>query len=70
MGVAEILIGDLIETFSLPVRGIILTIVSVFFIITTKRIAEFRGSILLLGLIVVILKAVYLRIFFIQHFSL
>ncbi|MDZ7767526.1 MAG: hypothetical protein U5K00_24435 [Melioribacteraceae bacterium] len=62
-GVAEILIGDLIETFSLPVRGIILTIVSVFFIITTKRIAEFRGSILLLGLIVVILKAVYYQNF-------
>lgn len=62
-GVAEILIGDLIETLSLPVRGIILTIVSVFFIITTKKIAQFKGSILLLGLLVVILKAVYYQNF-------
>jgi hypothetical protein len=58
-GTAEIIIGDLIQTVSLPIRGIILTVISIFFIITTKRIAEFKGSILLLGLFVVILKAVY-----------
>lgn len=58
-GASEIIIGDLIQTVSLPIRGIILTVISIFFIITTKKLAEFKGSILLLGLIVVILKAVY-----------
>ena len=57
-GAAEIIIGDLIQTVSLPIRGIILTVISIFFIITTKKLAEFKGSILLLGFIVVILKAV------------
>lgn len=58
-GASEIIIGDLIQTISLPIRGIILTVISIFFIVTTKKIAEFKGSILLLGLIVVILKAVF-----------
>jgi hypothetical protein len=58
-GAVEIIIGDLIQTVSLPIRGIILTVISIFFIITTKKLAEFKGSILLLGFIVVILKAVY-----------
>lgn len=58
-GIAEIIIGDLVQTVSLPLRGIVLTVVSIFFIITTKKMAEFKGSILLLGFIVVVLKAVY-----------
>jgi len=58
-GASEIIIGDLIQTISLPIRGIILTVISIFFIVTTKKLAEFKGSILLLGLIVVILKAVF-----------
>lgn len=58
-GIAEIIIGDLIQTVALPIRGIILTVISIFFIITTKKLAEFKGSILVLGLIVVILKAIY-----------
>ncbi|MBN1300750.1 MAG: hypothetical protein JW995_06005 [Melioribacteraceae bacterium] len=58
-GIAEIIVGDLIQTLALPIRGIILTFVSIFFIITAKRLAKFSGSVLLLGFIAVILKAVY-----------
>jgi len=58
-GAAEIFVGNFVQTLSLPLRGIILTVISIFFIITTKKLAEFKGAIFLLGLIVVILKAVY-----------
>lgn len=58
-GISEIVIGDLVQSFPLPIRGMFLTAISIFFIITTKKLAEFKGSILLLGLIVIILKAFY-----------
>lgn len=63
-GVAEIIVGDLIQTISLPIRGIILTLVSIFFILTTKKLARFTGSILLLGVFTLILKTVYYQTVF------
>lgn len=63
-GAAEILVGNLVQSVALPIRGIILTVITIFFIITTKKLAGFPGSILLLGLIVIILKAVYYQSIF------
>lgn len=63
-GVAEIIIGDLVQAYSLPVRGIMLTAIALFFIINAKILADFKGSIILLGLIAIILKAVYYQTIF------
>ncbi|WKZ69733.1 MAG: hypothetical protein QY331_00530 [Melioribacteraceae bacterium] len=58
-GVSEIFIGDFISVYSLPVRGIVLTSFSVFFIVLTRGEANFFGSLLFLVFIAAILKAAY-----------
>ncbi len=63
-GTAEIIIGDLLQTYSLPVRGIVLTAIASMFIISAKGLADFNGSVILLGIISVILKGVYYQTIF------
>lgn len=67
-GICEILMGDVIRSYPLPVRGMILTALAVVFIIFTKEVADFIGSVILLAVIVAILKAVYYGT--IQHSAL
>ncbi|HET56606.1 MAG TPA: hypothetical protein ENN33_15535 [Ignavibacteria bacterium] len=67
-GISEILLGDLIRSYPLPVRGMFLTSLAVVFIICTKELADFTGSVILLAVIAVILKAVYYGT--IQHSAL
>ncbi len=67
-GICEILMGDVIRSYPLPVRGMILTALAVVFIIFTKEAADFIGSVILLAVIAAILKAVYYGT--IQHSAL
>lgn len=67
-GISEILLGDLIRSYPLPVRGMFLTSLAVVFIIFTKELADFTGSVILLAVIAAILKAVYYGT--IQHSAL
>ncbi|MBL1211813.1 MAG: hypothetical protein HND52_00530 [Ignavibacteriae bacterium] len=63
-GISENIIGDLVQSFSLPIRGMVLTIFTIFFLINTKKLAPFNGSIIITGLIAVLLKAVYYQTIF------
>lgn len=67
-GISEILLGDLIRSYPLPIRGMFLTSLAVVFIICTKELADFTGSVILLAIITAILKAVYYGT--IQHSAL
>jgi len=67
-GISEILLGDLIRSYPLPIRGMFLTSLAVVFIIFTKELADFTGSVILLAVIAAILKAVYYGT--IQHSAL
>lgn len=67
-GISEIIMGDLIRSYPLPVRGVFLTALAVVFIIFTKELADFIGSVVMLAVIAAILKAVYYGT--IQHSAL
>jgi hypothetical protein len=58
-GLAEILIGNLLQGKILPVRGIILTGLSICALITARYLSKLAGSLILVGLIVALLKAVF-----------
>jgi hypothetical protein len=57
-GLGEILLGNLLQSSILPIRGILLTGLSILAIVTAKKISAFKGSIIFLGIIVGFLKFV------------
>jgi len=58
-GISEIFVGDFISSYTLPIRGIVLTSFAVLFIVLTRGEANFIGSLLFLVFVAAILKAAY-----------
>lgn len=60
----EILIDGITQTVTLPLKGMIFTAITILFVVSVRRSADFIGSILILGIIAVIMNAFYFQSIF------